>query len=663
MLGRLHCKITSARKFLGGRVDNLRFKARIAKIGKLTDIPEKQTRQRILVWAPEAELHPHYHTCCLLARVLQDAGHEVFTARCYKQLDRCVVKGALRLPFDAASSDTSAVCADCAKNSFRVQDAYGLQFLDLRALETPEHRIRYEQALDNLRAAGNKSALGQFTFEGLPLGKMCGYEVRLGIKALNLDEKNQEIATAWAALIRTSIKTYLLVDEAVEQLGFSKLVYFNDYSMNLAARFAIESRGGSAVMVTHAYNMGVDRSRFVLNKNLGLQAIFTDCLQWPRWKCTPLPQAIVSQITDDAIFRFSGRSAHTYSPPLTRAAASAHGRKFLKRVVVYTSSPDESACLAVLSSLGLEVPPVELTFGTSCEDCHEAWLMALKAFALSRPEVEFVVRIHPREGANKREPSESEHLGILRKCLEHVPSNFTVHWPESPVSSYDLGESADVVLTSWSTIGLEMARLGVPVLCCARGVAGYPVENFQTFVQTPDVYFRKIDELLSAQSSLENIRAAYRWWHLAYLSPSVDVSDVVPTSDCTSLPANPHPRKAGDLCASVLEEFDQREILLQEWSCSTNNSLESETQAIKRSLRRFIRFFLTGTDTVDDYLLVVRETENAATSPQVNRQDMHIERIEVVLDGHKVRAYLGSHFIERDSPLVARLCMLTASNT
>jgi hypothetical protein len=663
MLGRLHCKVTSAKKRLGDGIDNLRFKARVAKVGKLRGIPAKKGRQRVLVWAPEAGLHPHYHTCCLLARVLQDAGHAVFTARCYRQLDRCVVKGALRLPFDASSSETRAVCADCAKNSFRVQDSYGLQFLDLRALETPEHRIRYEQALENLRAARNESALGQFTFEGLPLGQMCGYEVRLGIKALNLNEKNQEIATAWATLIRTSIKTYLLVDEAVEQMGFSKLVYFNDYSMNLAARFAIESRGGSAVMVTHAYNLGVDRSRFVFNKNLGLQAIFTDCLQWPRWKSTPLPQAVVSQITDDAIFRFSGRSAHTYSPPLTRAAKSADEPKFLKRVVVYTSSPDESACLAVLSSLGLEVPPVELTFGTSCEDCHEAWLVALKTFALTRPEIEFVVRIHPREGANKREPSESEHLGILRKCLEHVPPNFTVHWPESPVSSYDLGESADLVLTSWSTIGLEMARLGVPVLCCARGVAGYPVDDFQTFVQTPDAYFRKIDELLFAQPSLENIRAVYRWWHLAYLSPSIDVSDVVPTSDFTALPANPHPRNAGDLCASILEDFDQREALLQDWPHRLNSGLDGETEALKRNLRRFIRFFLTGTERVDDYLLVVRGTDYLAASPQVNRQDMHIERIEVVLEGHKVTAHLGSQFIERDSPLVARLCMLAASNS
>jgi len=663
MLGRLHSKIRSARKVVRNAIDNFHFKARIAKVGKLADIPEKQTRQRILVWAPEAGLHPHYHTCCLLARVLQDAGHEVFTVRCYKQLDRCVVKGALRFPYDAPSSDTSAVCADCTKNSFRVQDAYGLQFLDLRALETPEHRIRYEKAVESLRGARNKGALGQFTFEGLPLGRMCGYEVRLGIKALNLDETNPDISTAWMALIRTAIKAYLLTKEAVEQLGFTKLVYFNDYCMNLAARFAIESTGGSAVMVTHAYHLGVDRRRYVFHKNLGLHAIFTDCLHWPRWKSIPLPQEVVSQITDDAIFRFSGRSAHTYSPPVTRLDNTVQKRKFLKKVVIYTSSPDETAYISILSSLKVEVPPVEFTFGSSASDCHGSWLAALKSFALTRPEIEFVVRIHPREGANKREPSESEHLGILRKCLEHIPSNFTVHWPESAVSSYDLGESADLVLTSWSTIGLEMARLGVPVICCARGVAGYPVDDFQTFVQTPEAYFRKIDELLSAQPSLENIRAAYRWWHLAYLSPSVDVSDVVPTSDCTYLPANPHPRKAGELCASVLEDLDQREMLLQEWSCSTNNSLESETQAIKRSLRRFIRFFLTGTDAVDDYLLVVRETENAATSPRVNRQDMNIDRIEVVLDGHKVRAYLGSYFIERDSPLLARLCMLAAPNT
>ena len=79
------------------------------------------------------------------------------------------------------------------------------------------------------------------------------------------------------------------------------------------------------------------------------------------------------------------------------------------------------------------------------------------------------MRIHPREGVNKRESVASQHLTRLREAFGKPYANCRFIWPADPVSSYDLGEAADVVLTSWSTIGLEMPATGAPVLVAFNG--------------------------------------------------------------------------------------------------------------------------------------------------------------------------------------------------
>jgi hypothetical protein len=42
--------------------------------------------------------------------------------------------------------------------------------------------------------------------------------------------------------------------------------------------------------------------------------------------------------------------------------------------------------------------------------------------------------------------------------------NFSVVWPDSPISSYDLFHIAHAVSVSYSSIGLEAARSGIPVV-------------------------------------------------------------------------------------------------------------------------------------------------------------------------------------------------------
>jgi len=604
---------------------------------------------RILILSPEAGIVPHYSACCMIAKILDDLGFETFTARCFNQFPYCTVKRSKRLPINSEPTAHQKTCRDCAAISLASEKAYNLRIFELRGLET---KTLLKTA--SVASRGLRRDLMSFKYKGVPLGAMCSYEVRLVYKALTLDALGSELQNVWRSLVTTAIKMYLLVQSAVAHFRFTHVLYFNDYSISLAARFACEASGAIPVMVTQAYHLGVDRRKWIFKKGIGYHDIYTDCLQWPQWRNLPLNESLVAEITDDALERLKGLSPHTYSPPKTVDFAANSRWEGQKTIVAFTSSPDETGCLQALEAMGLKIPEVELTFGTCPVDSQVCWLNALAVFAKTRPDLRFIVRIHPREGSNKREPNQSEHLTVLRKTVSHESDNFLIHWPEDPVSSYDLAEQAHLVLTSWSTIGVELARMGVPILCCAKGLGGYPVETFQLFTADPNVYFSLIDELLNKPIDLESMRLAYRWWHFAYLSQAIDVGDLIPRHDYGELPAYKRPLFSERIAQSVVGNFNQRQVVHDELLHNSGNlaSRQDEDRALQKAIRQYIMFFMFGVATEKDFnvRMISTSADISPTTFPATPKDLILFKC-----GNELTAHFEGRKVTKHSPLVSRL--------
>ena len=97
--------------------------------------------------------------------------------------------------------------------------------------------------------------------------------------------------------------------------------------------------------------------------------------------------------------------------------------------------------------------------------------------AASHPEVGFVIRLHPRMAANKRDQFESEEHRRYKSLLAelNVPENVLVLYGDSKISSYFVISESDLVVISWSTIGLEALLLGVPVISAFPCYLMYPL--------------------------------------------------------------------------------------------------------------------------------------------------------------------------------------------
>lgn len=102
------------------------------------------------------------------------------------------------------------------------------------------------------------------------------------------------------------------------------------------------------------------------------------------------------------------------------------------------------------------------------------------AEAAKHPAIGFLVRMHPRMAANKRDHFESEEHIRYKQLLSglDLPKNVLIIYGDSKISSYYLIFRSDLVIVAWSTIGLEALLLGTPVVSAFPSCLMYPLASF-----------------------------------------------------------------------------------------------------------------------------------------------------------------------------------------
>jgi len=115
------------------------------------------------------------------------------------------------------------------------------------------------------------------------------------------------------------------------------------------------------------------------------------------------------------------------------------------------------------------------------------------------PETLFVIRAHPDElrPGTKKQSNESVQDWIHSRGIHEWP-NVVFIGPVEYLSSYELIQEAKFAIVYNSSIGLEAALMGVPVLC--GGKARYTQYPTVFFPQSPEAFRRQAEEFLEADS-------------------------------------------------------------------------------------------------------------------------------------------------------------------
>jgi hypothetical protein len=144
----------------------------------------------------------------------------------------------------------------------------------------------------------------------------------------------------------------------------------------------------------------------------------------------------------------------------------------------------------VRAALGLDQRPVallaanvigdSLTLGRQVfTDSMTEWLQRTVTLFSSRPDAQLVVRIHPGERYTQG-PSVAD---VLHQALPDLPKHIHLVAADDPINTYDLVDIADLGLVYTTTVGMEMAMSGVPVI-----VAGQTHYRGKGFTLDPDTW-------------------------------------------------------------------------------------------------------------------------------------------------------------------------------
>ncbi len=139
------------------------------------------------------------------------------------------------------------------------------------------------------------------------------------------------------------------------------------------------------------------------------------------------------------------------------------------------------------------------------------WLQRTVQFFTARPDVQLVVRIHPGERYTKG-PSVGD---VVRQALPEIPAHIHLVEAGDPINTYDLVEIADLGLVYTTTVGMEMAMSGVPVI--VSGQTHYREKSFTLDPVSWDSYFELLVAVLEQPGryrlSREQVEQA---WNYAY---------------------------------------------------------------------------------------------------------------------------------------------------
>lgn len=332
-------------------------------------------------------------------------------------------------------------------------------------------------------------------WNGMAVGAWAASSAHGQFRAAELRLEEPAVEAAVRDLLAGTVRMAAATEVLLDEYRPDTLVLLNGRFFGHWAAVELARRRGLR-FVAHERGLRADTVRFAEGRRIHELAALREL--WERWRDVPLDRAEIEEVTGilDERRRGENHSRLSFSPPAqepeqVRAALGLDGRPVC---AVFNSSDDEVAAFP------------ERRAGAFPDAAD--FLPAVLDLAAATPELQFVIRIHPN--------IQKEKAGTNRDALHHAleirnraPANTRVVLPREPFSSYTLVDLAQVGIVYSSTIGLEMAAAGKPVLCAAQ--ATYSHAGCVQPIEAPEQLGPGLQAALAQGASAATARRALRW--------------------------------------------------------------------------------------------------------------------------------------------------------
>lgn len=543
---------------------------------------KENTSKKVMIFLPEAGMYPYLRTLTTVADSVS-SGENIYVTHCTGQMEYCSMMPCIGKLDSIAPEKKGLLCESCRKIFRIAKRKYHFSQIDMASIITPEVRSKLERQIPE-----NIEDYYSFLFRGFKVGQIALYDLVRATKILDVYNLDKETAVVYKRYILNTMIAMETVYFASITLRPNLILTFNPYSQCQGAKYVAEENNIFYKTLTNISYCGSDYSRYYITKGfLGID-IMKICQDWSQYSYVPISSNYVDASFRDSLCRAYGYDSHIFSKSKNNTPEDLIKKLKLSRnkktVIAFTSSNDESIGFnAAMKVWNIKNQASELFISTS------DWMRFLHTYAQTHTEIQIIVRIHPREGKRQYGKPSSHMLLLQKEFRDKDFENFKIVWSDDDISSYDLMELADLVLVTESTMGLECARLGIPILSSTIG-SYYSNASFMQVASNLKEYEDKLNKMIDLKYTFSMLRDAVRYNYWRNFILTVDFSETVPHDfdNIYKWPFAPKKIKQTmhDICFDkvLVEDINIKQLT----SSVTENSEKSEREAILRGIELYI---------------------------------------------------------------------------
>lgn len=402
-----------------------------------------------------------------------------------------------------AGKRTGQSCSRCQAESAFVTAKQGLNYLWLGRWLDPD-------VLERVTAwAREVEDPTEAVFNAWQLGKWVRSSVHSHYRTDSLTLDDPEVDAVYRRYLISGAIIASAFDALLSHEQPDALLLFN--GRMAPTRIALElARQHGVRTITEERGFAPGHMRLVENTHCLDPNPFYDLCE--QWRDTPLSSDELKSLKEllDNHLKGEGFEMDLFAAPaagVDQVAQRLTLNKTKKYAVLFTSSTDEPQ----------GQPEARGVFNHQ----HD-WVRSTIAYFSNRPDWNMIIRTHPNSGGKRSVGTNSQELEFITDLTADLPDNVHVVLPEDDVSSFDLMKLAHCGLIWHSSVGIEMAAMGRPVLR-----AGNYWFRDADFMQSPadeNAYAECVDALLNTAEqglSTNQVISAWRFTYCWFFRQSI----------------------------------------------------------------------------------------------------------------------------------------------
>lgn len=470
---------------------------------------KKKNNEKILIFMPEAILSPHMEAAIDLWKSLNNH-FDVMFVKCFDSLPKCMFKLSVHINEKNSKISELGSCIKCYKNFDSLSEKYNFNYFDLRKFSADNINI-----LDKNFYSNNPADFLKFTYKNIQLAKITLYDYFI-INKKNEKNINIQELKVLRETVFNNIKEINFLEKIYKEFPFKYVFLLDEYSMQTSIR-VWSSKHSIKSFFFQNVPRSISKKNFLEIANIKTwpERIIFFKKNWHQWKNLHINSSTVKLIYEDLACRTKGIGGHIFSQKYSNSKSKFIFEKLnlstsRKTIGLFTSSDDEETAISQNVNLFNKRIRGEDAFPDQID-----WINETIKFVKSRSDFQLVIVFHPRLYVGT-DAKESPIFSKIKKMYYNKShDNVRFVFPDSMISTYNIIEHTDIATVAWSSIGLEISLMGIPVITGLE--RNFPITpNFKGIFKanSKSSYFKKIIEMKNFNPDFKNLLESIRWYNL-----------------------------------------------------------------------------------------------------------------------------------------------------